>query len=117
MDELADRGHHGFLLRGGQLSINGDREALVSRPLGVRKITAAMAEIREARLQMERHGIVDLGPDAEAVHVPLERVALRRAYDELVEDVTAIRRLDRQGDGARSTAACSASMRKFPPTR
>src|SRR5437773_11056021 len=100
MNELADRGHYDVLLRGGQLPINRDREALAGRPFGVRKIAAAMAEIREARLQMERHGIVDLGPDAETVQVPLERIALRRADDELVVDVTAIRRLDWQGDDA-----------------
>src|SRR5439155_19122549 len=48
------------------------------------------SEIGEAGLQVERHRIVDRVADALLVEMPLQRVALRRAYDELVVDVKTI---------------------------
>src|SRR6185295_15672779 len=85
MDEPADRGHHGLLLGGGQLAVNRNREAFIRRALGVRKFAAAIAEVREARLQVKGHRVVDLVADALLVEVPLERVASWGADHELIE--------------------------------
>ena len=85
-DELRDGRHHPLLLRKGQLAVDRNRQALVGRALGVGKVAAPVAEIRKARLQVERHRIVDLVADALAVQVPLERIALGRPDDELIED-------------------------------
>src|SRR5579864_5393605 len=91
--ELRDGRHDLFLLAGRQLAVDGNRERLLCRSLSVRKISAAMAEVGKAGLQMERHRIVDLVADAPLVEMALQRVAPRCADHELVEDVTAIRRL------------------------
>ena len=136
------------LLRGGQLAVDRNRQALARRALGVRERARPVAEIGEAGLQVERHRVVDLVADAPRVEMALQRVALRRPDDELVEDVAAIRparpaasptrRGRRRGTArgsarhsrgaprstparcgafTRRTAACSASIRKLPPTR
>src|SRR4029450_8654059 len=80
----------------GELAVDRDGEAFIGGPLGVRERAAAVAETREARLQMERHRVINLVADAVLVEVPLERVALGRPDDELVEDVPVARRLLRQ---------------------
>src|SRR5262245_62519504 len=90
------RGDDACLLIGGQLAVDGNREALGRRALGVRKIALTMSEIREAGLQMERNRIVDLVADALLVEMTLQAVAIGDADHELIEDVTTIRRLDRQ---------------------
>src|SRR3954467_15464505 len=66
-DELGDGGHDRLLLLDRYLRVDGDGDRLAGRPLGVRKGAADVAEIGEARLQVERRGIVDLVADAAAV--------------------------------------------------
>ncbi len=62
--ELGDRVHDDALLFRRQLAVDRNGEALVRRALGLREIAGAIAEVGEARLQVERHGIVDLVADA-----------------------------------------------------
>src|SRR5437773_947810 len=81
---------------GGQLAVDRDRQALGGGALGVRERAGRVSEVGEARLQVERDGIVNLIPDAVLVEMALERVAVRRGDDELVVDVQAVRRLVRQ---------------------
>ncbi len=78
-------------LRFAELRIDGQRQRLCSRPLGLRKIPGPIAEILEALLQMQRHGIVNLGADALLTEEFLQIVAPGDAYDVLIVDVPAAR--------------------------
>ncbi len=57
---------HRLLLRLGQLAVDRQRERRPAARFGVREVAAAVAERREAFLEVERHRIVDLGADARA---------------------------------------------------
>src|SRR4029453_762089 len=61
---VGERGDDSALLLYRQLGINRQREDSISCSFRVRKITAPISERREALLQVERHGIVDLGANA-----------------------------------------------------
>ena len=54
----------------------------------LRQVAAAPAEVREARLEVQRDRVVDLGRDAQAQEVGSQFVAPYRAHDVLVEDVS-----------------------------
>ena len=43
--------------------INGEREQLVGRTLGHREVTAAVAQVPEGSLQVDRQRVVDSGAD------------------------------------------------------
>ena len=87
-----------LLLLSGELAVDRNRQTLCGGSLGVRKLARTIAQVREARLQVKRHGIVDLVADAGRIEVPLQRVAFGRADDELIEDVLPVGRLLRQPD-------------------
>src|SRR5262249_61524016 len=89
------------------------------------KRAAAVPEIGETRLQVERDGVVNLVADPLAVEVRLQRVAFRRADDELVVDVAAIggggrgagRRAPPRGGGKRWVIPPAAAGRPAPSAR
>ena len=76
-----------------QLAVNGNREAVGRRALGMRERAGRVAKVRETRLQMERNRVVDFVADPLGIEMALERIALGRPDDELVVDVTAPWRL------------------------
>src|SRR5438067_13286140 len=53
-NKFRDGADHRFLLRSGQLAVNRQREARLSGALGVRKVAAPVAQVGEARLEVER---------------------------------------------------------------
>src|SRR5262245_18206972 len=84
LDELCDRRDDRLLLLRRQLAVNRDGEALVGGPLRLRERAAPVAEVGEARLQVERHRVIDLVADPLLIEMAFQRVALRRPDDELV---------------------------------
>src|SRR5947209_6390915 len=86
---------HPFLLRLGKPAADRERQALGCRPFGVRELAATMTQVGETGLQMKRHRVVNLRADAALVQMPFESVAVGRTDDELIENVPAVRRLDR----------------------
>jgi hypothetical protein len=86
--EARDLLEHVRLLRLAQLGVDGQRQRLARRRLRARERALALLEVGEARLQVEGHRVVDLGADAGLGEVLAQRVAARRADDELVVDVT-----------------------------
>src|SRR5207244_918317 len=87
LQKFGDGVDHGRLLSSGQLAEDWQREAGIGGALRVRKIAAAVAEVCEAALEVERDGIVDFVSDAALVEMPLQRVAIGRLDDELIVDV------------------------------
>src|SRR5262245_38423305 len=88
----------GLLLFERQLTVDWNSERLVGGLLGVREVAAPIAEIGEARLQMERYRVIDFVANALLVEMPLERVALGRLDHELVVDVEPVGSFRRQLD-------------------
>ena len=70
----------------------GKRQRRGRRRFGLGKVTATIAERGETLLQVERHGIVDLGADAVLGQKRPHTIAIRHPHDELVVDVEAVRR-------------------------
>ena len=73
-------------LRRGQFRVHRDRQRLGARALGVREGAGTVAQAREAGLQVQRFGVVDLGADAAGSRVrphqvkALHRGLLRRLF-------------------------------------
>ena len=73
-------------------------QARVANPLGHRHRTALVAELRVGGLQMQRHGINQVGADFLLGEVFAQRVAAGVADRELVEHALPVSRLFRQVD-------------------
>src|SRR5512137_2713498 len=58
VQRLGHHGDHVALLLGGQLAVDGQRERLTGRPLGMRELAPAIPEMGEAGLLVERHRVV-----------------------------------------------------------
>ena len=101
VDESSDGADDCLLLRQRELAVNGERQAFGGRGFGRRKVSAPVAQIIKARLQVKRHRIVDLRPDALLGEVGPEIVAPCGPDDELIEDVAALRRFGWQRDAIR----------------
>ena len=57
-----------------------------------------MAEMGKTGLQVKRHWIINLGPDAAFMEVLFQGIAFAGADDELVVDMPSIGRFERDGD-------------------
>src|SRR5687767_12828188 len=86
VDLRGDVGHLGTR----QLGVDGQRDGLPGRRFRLREVPVTVTEVGEALLEMERPRVVDLVADARLAQRLLERVALGRADDELVVDVTGL---------------------------
>ena len=108
VEELANRSHHVTLLLIGQLGIDGQRQRFsFAAASAMGKSPGFVAQRSEARLQMQRYGIVDLGADLARSQVVAKRVAdgSRHADGVLVEDVIMAFPLARQSDRLRQSVS------------
>src|SRR5579863_510407 len=65
----------------------------------MREFAGAMPEVGEALLQMQRHGVIDLGPHARGRQMLTQQVAVACPDHVLIVDVTAARRDERRPHG------------------
>src|SRR3970282_1913954 len=72
------------LLIFGQFGVDRQRQRLGGGRLGRRERTAVIAEAGKALLEVERHRIVHLGPDAAVGQVGPHAVAVDQPYHKLV---------------------------------
>jgi hypothetical protein len=77
IQELANRADDEPLLLVGELGVKRQRNGLTRGGFGVGKITRRVTQRREARLQVERDGVVDLGADLARREIVAQRVADR----------------------------------------
>src|SRR5262249_24122692 len=84
--------NHAPLLIDGQLRIHGQCEHFPARLLAGREVSGAVAEMGQAALKMERHGIINLAADPFGLEMADQGIALAvgNADDILVEDMPAL---------------------------
>src|SRR5450631_3108808 len=87
--ERGDRRDDVLELRPLQLRIDRQGQRLERRALRLRKIPATSPKVAEAFLQMQRHRVIDLGPDATLGEELAQIVAALAADHVLIEDMTA----------------------------
>src|SRR6185312_8517696 len=85
--EIRYAAHHILQLHFGELGEDGQCERLARRALGLWEVPLAMLQVFEAFLQVQRHGVVDLGADAAGHEVLAQQIAVAYADDVLIEDV------------------------------
>src|SRR6266850_1924501 len=85
--ELRHGAHDVTRLVGSQFGIDRNREALPGRANGLRAMLGCVAEMGETRLEVKRHGVVDLRAHVGLAQVVFEIVPPLRPNDVLVEDV------------------------------
>src|SRR2546426_12547865 len=89
---------HAALLRGRELAVDRQRQSRRRRRFSCRKVAFLVAEICEARLQVERQRIVNLRSDTVRRKALLQTVTISSSNDELIEDVSSVGRFRRQHD-------------------
>src|ERR1019366_9893338 len=97
--KVCDAFHHPALLVFVEFSKHGQRQHFFRGALGFGEVAFAVSEIDEARLQVQRDGIVDLGPDLARGEKLAQLFAAVGADDVLMENMVSGRRCVRQVNG------------------